>query len=270
VDQDLSYLLRAKAPQLIEAYAAAGWRCFPVWPGKKNPMYDGWQNGATADLDLLKTYFRPEWDRNVGVVCGERFDAWDIEAPHLPMFYAWARSTGVHLPVTPVAITGRGGIHILTEPTGVGGTRYLYLEGQHIGELKSTGGFILVSPSVTEGRYVWLRAPDGLSPRPAPPWLLSLVKKPTVVPYRPPWPQVSLAPESDIVPLLRAVRETGEGDRNANLHWAANRACDDGIPYEFALARLIEAYMETRLPSEDPREYRQAGEATVTSAYHRG
>ena len=245
---------------------------FPIWPGKKNPLYSGdWNKNATNDPELLGRYFADP-SRNIGVVCGERFDTWDIEHEHLPAFYDWARRGGLILSPTPVAATGRGGIHILTEPTGIGATRNLYLEGTHIGELKSTGGFILVSPSVTEGPYVWLRAPDRLSPSPAPPWLLELVKKPKATPDRVPWKQVSLAPQSDILPLLRAVRITPEGDRNANLHWAANRACDDGIPYDFARRELIEAFMETYVSGHDemsPIEYRRSGEATIESAYRR-
>ena len=261
MDQDLSRLLGAHAPQLIAEYANAGWRCFPVWPGKKNPMYEGWQSGATADLDLLTTYFRPEWERNVGVVCGERFDAWDIEHQHLPMFYAWARQNGASLPATPVAITGRGGIHILTEPTGVGGTRYLYLEGQHVGELKSTGGFILVSPSVTEGRYVWLRAPDRLSPQPAPSWLLSLLERPSGTVRRFPSRITNVEQGMTQLKALAVTVETRtEGFRNSWLYWAARRAIEEGVPVDTARRVLVAAAIKSGLDQHEASQTFESAE----------
>lgn len=250
-------------------YAAAGLRVFPVKPGVKRPSFSGWQADATTKPDLIHQYFREGTDRNIGIVMGERCDAWDIEAEHLARFSEWLYRDKRALPEMPIASTGGGGVHLLTQPTGVDGTRRLYLDGVHIGELKSRGGFILACPSETEGQYVWVSMTPGMALPKAPDWLLGLVKRPETPRTMKPWRNVSLAPQSDLEPLLRAVRQTPEGDRNANLHWAANRACDDGVPYELALAQMLPAYMELITPGETPFEREHEGRATIASAYRR-
>jgi len=251
-------------------YAAAGIRVFPVKPLGKSPSFSNWQADATTKPDLIDQYFRPGTDRNIGLVMGESCDAWDIEGEHLSAFSSWWwHWTGAELLDAPWASTGRGGIHILTQPTGEEGSRKLYLDGTHIGELKSKGGFIIACPSETEGNYVWVNLTPKFSLPVAPYWLLTLLKRPEAPRRMVPWRNVSLAPESDLEPLLRAVRQTPEGDRNANLHWAANRACDDGVPFEMALDKMLPAYMDIIGPGEIPFEREHEGRATIASAYKR-
>ena len=266
-------------------YAKAGFRSFPVWAGEKRPMFSGWPKDATLDPDQIDRYFRSE--PNIGIVCGEAFDAWDIEVEHVPAFMEFVAKQEPQtkcpfgdphgaLPEAPIAQTGRGGIHILTAPTGVNGTRYLYLNGTHIGELKSTGGYILVCPSETEQMYRWTWLPDNLAVQPAPDWLKALSERPerpqkvslgpNVSLARKP---VSLAPEGDIRPLVAQVRNSKQNDRNANLHWAANRAYDDGVPQALAMRELMVPFMEIALPGEGLAERSHEGRATIASAYNR-
>jgi len=248
-------------------YAQAHWRSFPVWPGEKRPMYAGWQRDATTDADLIGRYFaNPE--ANIGLVCGEAFEAWDIEVDHVPAFSAWLDRNGYSLPEGPLASTGRGGIHFLAQPT-VGHTRKLYLDGTHIGELKSSGGFILVCPSFTEQLYRWTWLPERLALPVPPTWLLDLAQRPATAPRTTMWRQVSLSPKTDIAPLVVALRGSAEGDRNAMLHWAANRACDDGIPQDVATRELMAAFMEIRRTDESEFERQHEGRATIASAYAR-
>jgi hypothetical protein len=250
-------------------YAQAGWRSFPVWPGEKRPIYAKWPADATTDADQIERYFRNP-DNNVGIVTGEAFEAWDIEVDHVPAFEAWLDREGHVLPEGPLASTGRGGIHFLTAPT-VGHTRKLYLDGQHIGELKSTGGFILVCPSVTEQMYRWLYLPRELKVQPAPDWLVALCdapERPKTAPKMRMWRSVSLAPESDILPLVAAVKNAKQNDRNATLHWAACRAYDDGIAQKIALDGLLPPFMAIALPGESAYERNIEGRATIASAYN--
>lgn len=250
-------------------YAAANWRSFPVKPGAKSPSFSNWQADATTSAALIEQYWRPGTDRNVGLVTGEAFDVWDIEADHIARFSEWLYKNEYALPECPIASTGRGGVHILTAPTGINATRRLFLDDVHIGELKSKGGFIVACPSETEALYLWVSLPPRLVVPPAPEWLLALVKRPETPRKMTPWRNVSLAPASDLEPLLRAVRQTPNGDRNANLHWAANRACDDGVPYEMAVDKMLPAYMELITPDETPWEREHEGRATIASAYRR-
>jgi hypothetical protein len=69
-------------------YGQLGWRVFRVVPGGKKPLYAGWQRDATTDPALIGRYWRREPGPNIGIVCGETFDAFDIEAAHLPALRA--------------------------------------------------------------------------------------------------------------------------------------------------------------------------------------
>ena len=127
------------------AWPSRCWRPGPS-PCDEWPLYRGWQRDATTDPAQIARSWRREPGPNIGVVCGEEFDAFDIEAAHLVAVRQWLDARGYRLPLTPLARTGRGGIHLLVAPTGIGRGRDLVLAGVHIGELKSTGGFIVVCP----------------------------------------------------------------------------------------------------------------------------
>ena len=193
-------------------------------------MYAGWQKDATTDPALIEQYFSDS-ERNIGLVCGERFDAWDIEVEHVGVFIEWLSNRPDTLPEAALASTGRGGMHILTKPTGVDGTRYLYLDGKHIGELKSRGGFILVCPSFTEQLYTWSYLPDRLELPEAPDWLRGLLERPVTARKM---LKTRLATPDDVVAVLGrlagSVEFSGEGSRNNYLYWAMRRAIEEGVP----------------------------------------
>jgi Bifunctional DNA primase/polymerase, N-terminal len=216
---------------LALVYAELGWRVFPVVPGGKRPLQRGWQSDATTDPTQIERYWRSRPTPNIGIVCGEAFDAFDIEAAHLPALRAWTEDHGLSLPLTPLARTGRGGIHLLVEPTGTGGGRDLFLDGVHIGELKSTGGFIVVAPSVTEGPYRWLRSPDETPLADTPSWLLDLLKRPSTRRSSPPTNRADPARRRrQLDALAEAIANAGTGRRNKYLYWAMRRAAEEGVP----------------------------------------
>jgi len=149
-------------------------------------------------------------------------------------------------------------MHVLTQPTGVNHTRQLHLDGTHIGELKSAGGFIVVAPSKTEASYRWTWAP----PRMALPaleddhWLRGLLERPAA-PVR--HLKTRLASPDDVVEVLgrltgsvlRAGRRH-EG-RNNYLYWAMRTAIEDGLPLDKARGALETAGLEAGLePDEVP------------------
>lgn len=233
-------------------YASAGWRVFPIRGGDKRPLYSNWQVDATSDQAMVEQYWPETLDRNIAVVAGERFDAWDIEAAHLPRFEQWLTDNDRALPESPLAKTGRGGIHYLTAPTGVAGNRYLYLDGVHIGELKSTGGFIVIAPSKTEGYYRWLMATPHLVVAPAPDWLLGLLERPRGGRK---YLRSSVTTPDDAVAVLgrlaAAVTHAGEGSRNNYLYWAVRRAVEEGLPILHARRVLEAAALEAGLEAEE-------------------
>jgi hypothetical protein len=231
-----------------------------VLPGDKRPIYRGWQQDATTDEKLVRQYFTADPSRNIGVVCGEMFDAWDIEAEHLPAVLGFLKEKQRGFPETPIARTGRGGLHLLTTPTGVDATRQLHFAGTHIGELKSTGGFIVLAPSRTVGQYRWEWATRGMRLEPALDWMLPLLEKPRATIHK--FPD-RLKDENAYLAVLErlshAVLRAGEGRRNSYLYWAVRRALEEGVPVEETVAVLREAALEADLDQHET-------EATIRSA----
>ena len=236
-----------------DVYAPAGWRSFPVTPGGKKPLFTGWQRDATTDPAMVNLYWRGEPGPNIGIVAGETFDAWDIEVGHVAAFRDFLHRGGHHLPPTPIARTGRGGIHVLTQPTGVGGSRDLYLDGIHVGELKSSGGLIVVCPSVTEGPYSWLWMSEGMAVVPAPDFLLPMLERPrrAISPTR--RGTTARNPARALDALAVAVRDAGAGRRNKYVYWAMRRALEEGIPARIASCVLTRAALEAGLDNVEVR-----------------
>ncbi|CAN5770861.1 hypothetical protein BH23CHL8_BH23CHL8_08240 [soil metagenome] len=215
------------------AYAALGWHVFPVVPGGKRPLYRNWQSDATTDPELIARYWRSEPGPNIGLICGQGFVAFDIEADHLPALRAWMREQGHRLPDTPIARTGRGGIHILLRARVCG--HLLRLGDVHIGELKAAGGFIVACPSRTTGSYGWHRSPVDVGVAAAPEWLRGLAVAPRSAPPLATGRVLGPAQgEARLAALARTVRSAREGRRNSLLYWAMRRAMDDGIPASVA------------------------------------
>lgn len=246
-------------------YAAQGWRVFPA--KRKVPALRGWQRLATTDPALIRAWWPRDDGDNMAVVAGEAFDCFDVEAEHVPALVNAMKAGRLSLPLTPIADTGRGGRHVLVKPTGVGGTRRLFLDGVHIGELKSRGGLVLVCPSTTAHPYTWRRAPADMAVAEAPGWLLALVEQRVPPAERMPWPTVSLAPASDVVPLAAHVRRSAPGNRNAALHWAACRAVESGVPEAIATEALLEAFLAAEAAGESRETREREGERTIQSAY---
>jgi hypothetical protein len=243
------------------AYAALGWRVFPVVPGGKRPLYSGWQRGATTDRALIERYWRREGGPNIGVICGEAFDAFDIEGVHLPALRAWLQAHGYRLPATPIARTGRGGIHILVRARARPAGHRLRVDGVHVGELKAAGGFIVACPSRTAGCYAWHRSPLEVEVADEPAWLSGLVVAPPsremAVPASP-----VLAPSRAVAlvaGLYRVVSTASEGERNKLLYWAARRVAEHGVDKTAAVEILLAAAARAGLPELEARSTIKSG-----------
>ncbi len=242
-------------------YAALGWRVYPVERGRKKALFTGWQTSATTDPELIARQWRREPYPNLGLICGEAFAVFDVEAAHLPALFAYLDAGGYVLPETPVCSTGRGGLHLYVKPVaGLATTRKIRLAGVHIGEFKTTGG-VVASPSVTVGRYGWLWWPDDPTPAEAPDWLAALVAEPMhTSPSVDPAHKRPADPAAALDALACAVRDEPEGNRNSMLFWAACRAVEDGIRADVAEAVLRRAAREAGLHDAEAR-------ATIDSAF---
>jgi len=246
-------LAASAAQRWALAYASLGWRVFPVVHGQKRPLFKGWQQGATSDPELIGRYWRTDTAPNVGIITGQALVAFDIEATHLPLLAAWMRDRDSRMPVTPIARSGRGGIHILVRPDAVRSGHALRLDGVHIGELKAHGGFIVACPSRTIGAYSWLRSPLETRLAEPPDWLLELVTEPR---SRIPSSSPALSPSravAIVAGLHRVVAEAQSGERNAILFWAACRASEHGLDPVAASDILLAAALEAGLPDVEAR-----------------
>ena len=241
------------------AYAAMGWRVYPVARGGKRPLFTGWLEDATSEPALIGRWWpRDPGAPNIGVVAGEQFDVIDVEAEHVPGFREAARARG--LPSTPIARSGGGGLHLYVAPLGLG-TRRLLLHGVHVGELKGSGG-VLVPPSFTTGAYAWLRAPSGVLIADAPAWLRALADGPR---REEPHTGGRLSPSRAVAlvaALYRVVAAATEGERNALLFWASCRAAEHGVDRDAAAEILLSAALKAGLPEHEAR-------ATIASGIRR-
>jgi hypothetical protein len=232
-------------------YARLGWRVYPVERGGKRPVYGGWISGATTDEARIARWWRRDMGApNVGVVAGEAFDVFDIEAPHVGAFHAVAR--GRAIPYTPIATSGRGGLHVYVQPLGLG-TRRLVLGGVHIGELKGSGG-VVVPPSATTGRYEWVRDPSTVAVALAPGWMRRLVVEAASVSVGAKGGRLTPSRAVALMAgLYRVVSEAHEGERNGILYWATRRVAEHGIDRDAARDILLAAASAAGLPEREAR-----------------
>ena len=254
-------------PEWALRYATAGWRVYPVERGTKKALFTGWQTSATTEPDLIARHWRREPYPNLGLICGESFAVFDIEAEHLRAFFAYLDAGGYILPETPVSSTGRGGLHLYVKPLAdVPTTRKLRLGGVHIGEWKTTGG-VVAPPSTTVVLYRWLWWPADPTPAEAPPWLVALIAEPAHAEPAHAGPDDRVTerptdPASALDALACAVRDEPAGNRNAILFWAACRSVEEGLPADIAEAVLGRAAGAAGLPEAEAR-------ATIHSAFRR-
>lgn len=229
-------------------YAAVGLRVVPQ--AGKRPLLRDWPNRATADEATIRSWWGRRPEANIGVLAGERFDAFDIEGEHVA-----AVLDGRELPRTPIVGTPSGGVHIWVRPLGLGNRRLLF-RGVHVGELKGPRSLVTVPPSRTErGEYRWRVAPAGLAVAEAPDWLRALVERPAPLPPpvfrgRMPNPEIG-AKRLDA--LARAVASAGKGQRNCLTYWALRRALDEGAPIDVAVGVIERAAVAAGLPVVEVR-----------------
>jgi hypothetical protein len=237
----------------IEVYASLGWRMFPA-EGKR-PIIKDWPGKATTDLEILKVWFREP--RNVGLVTGEQFDVFDIEADHVQTFREFVGD----IPITPTSITGRNGLHIYVKPLGLDGTRKLIVGDVHVGEVKSVRSGVLAPPSRTYETYHWIWRPDKIPLAEATDRMRKCI--PPRLIKRFPSKLISAAQGiSKLRALAECVANTPPGNRNAILYWAAKRGLEEGIPPQYLAPGLYEAAQRAGLAQSEIR-------ATLRSALRR-
>ncbi len=206
------------------AHAARGWPVFPCQPGVKIPATSHGYLDATTDPDQITAWFTRHPEHNLAIATGAPGpDVLDVDEhgpagngyPALRELCAAGLLDGAAVYVR----TPSGGLHAYFAGTG---QRNSHLPAHHL-DFRSAGGYVLVPPSQIGGRpYQLLAQPGG---RGHLDWAaVTGLLQPARQQHRPdPRP----AARHDLGPLARWVAAQPEGNRNAGLFWAANRALEN-------------------------------------------
>ncbi|MBP7946030.1 MAG: bifunctional DNA primase/polymerase [Verrucomicrobia bacterium] len=159
-------------------YAELGYSVFPCAPGRKAPLTEHGLLEATTDADQITAWWTQHPDANIAIrtdglvvidIDGEG-NTWLTDAP----------AKLADLGATPLSLTPRGGRHyFLRQPDGRSWRNTAGRLAFHV-DTRANGGYVLVAPSVVEGKpYRWedereLSVPPQRLPEP-PPWLVELL-----------------------------------------------------------------------------------------------
>lgn len=172
--------------QSASKLAEAGFYVFRLKPNAKTPARAGWQEEATRDQTLIKSYFDNNNDYNIGI-SGEKFG--DDETPLAIIdvdtkdgkqgneTMAALDAMGYDFPPTVTQTTASGGKHIIyTNPTPLaGGANKL---GPHV-DLISAGRYIVGAGSTINNSHYTMDSQGFPGPTQAPQWLPKRCPPPT-------------------------------------------------------------------------------------------
>lgn len=165
------------------AYAARGWRVFPLVPRNKNPLTSAGFKDATTSRHQVLLWWQAIPDANIGLATGDPFDVLDLDSPDavrdLQMVLGHDyRHAG------PTVLTGKG-FHLYYAASGLRNRAGL-LSGRI--DFRGTGGYVVGPPSVhPSGRvYEWApnRGPSLLLPT-LHDNLIPIIEKPKAAPPAP-------------------------------------------------------------------------------------
>jgi hypothetical protein len=271
---------------LALAYAARGWRVFPIGVGRKSPpAVKDWENRATTDPERITR----AWSTapfNVGIACGpSKLVVIDLDKPkpgqEPPPAY---RKPGINdgadvlamlcdaldqpFPATYAVRTASGGLHLyFTAPAGVP----LHNTAKRLGWLidtRANGGYAVAAGSVVNRRPYEVLCE--CEPEPLPAWLTERLADPTPAPRAAGAATVSTGPGYAAAALrgeLDRVLGAQPGQRNHTLNQAA-----------FALGQLVAGGLLSRALVEDALTLAGQGiglttrecAATIRSGLHGG
>ncbi|WP_310713412.1 bifunctional DNA primase/polymerase [Streptomyces lydicus] len=225
----------------------------------------GVHDASTDPLTVRRLFATAPWATGYGIACGRpphHLIGLDLDtkngADGLIALRFLAEDHGFPIPPTVIVRTPSGGCHLwLTGPPDPPVPNSAGRLAPGI-DVRGAGGYLVGPGSLTtHGRYVL--APGCAShPAPVPADLLTLLTSPPPSAHRDPVPG---APPQTAAALVRFVRTSPDGQRNARLFWAACRAYESGLGRELT-ERLTEAACHTGLSEQEAR-------ATIASAAHR-
>ena len=210
---------------LIQAltYASRGWPVFPCQPDQKIPATRHGYHDATTDPERITAWFGRGHAWNLAIATGTPGpDVLDVDR-HGPAGNGFAafdriRQAGLVAGTSAYVRTPSGGLHFY-----FAGSRQRngHLANHHL-DFRAAGGYVLAPPSRVDGRsYELIETLDGQGGLD---W--AAVTK-LLEPQRQPHPpETRRDSDRDVGRLARWLARQAEGNRNAGLFWAANRALE--------------------------------------------
>jgi hypothetical protein len=212
------------------AYVGRGWPVMAIEPNGKRPLGSCVPNGcysATLEIEHARAWLRRYPDMNLGIATGvASVDVLDVDTKQGSKGYtAFNKLKAAGLLPEPLAIvhTPSGGLHCYYAGTSQASARLV----KHDLDFKSSGGYVVVPPSVVDGRpYELIREqPRG-----------SVLNWGEVKRFLEPPKPVSDQPfsrsretvDAGIPGLAAWLSRQTEGNRNASLYWACCRALENG------------------------------------------
>jgi Bifunctional DNA primase/polymerase, N-terminal len=256
------------------AFADRGWPVFPCQPGQKIPATRHGFLDATTDPGQITRWFSRHPDWNLAVATGAPGpDVLDVDQ-HGPAGNGFAafnqlRSAGLLDGASAYVRTPSGGLHAYFTGTS---QRNGHLPGHHI-DFRSTGGYILTPPSQVAGQpYQLIKTLDRSG---------ELDWATVTQLLEPPRQSRHLTPQQaadggDVGRLASWVARQQQGNRNAGLFWAANRALEadhaaDLTPLAVAARQAgldepeITRTLDSARQSGDTRPFQPAPEAEAVT-----
>jgi len=135
-----------------------GWKIIPL--NGKTPIIQDWPNRATADLEVIRSWWRANPKANVGILCGQKSGLVVIDIDPRnggeDSFNALLSEFGP-IPPTPKVLTGGGGMHLYFRyPSGYSIAKSKPRPGV---DIQSNGSQVVAPPSIhptTGKRYSWV------------------------------------------------------------------------------------------------------------------
>ncbi|WP_260639821.1 bifunctional DNA primase/polymerase [Streptomyces angustmyceticus] len=256
-------LTRNKLPALRSPHR--GHPEVPPCRGECGRLGHGVHDASTDPLTVRRMFAAAPWATGYGLACGRpphHLIGIDLDtkngADGLTALRFLAEQHGFPIPPTVTVLTPSGGRHLwLTGPPSPTITNSVGRLAPGI-DIRGAGGYLVGPGSLTaRGRYA-LAPGAPHHPAPVPDTLLALLTASSPSTRREPPYGV---PPQPAAALVRFVRASPIGQRNARLYWAACRADDSGLAQELA-ARLTEAARHTGLSTQEAH-------ATIASATRR-
>ena len=242
------------------AFATCGWPVLPCLRGQKIPATAHGYRDATTDEQQITGWFGRHPDWNLAIATGAPGpDVLDVDQHGLagsgyPAFRR-LRAAGLLDGAALYVRTPSGGLHAYFTGTR---QRNGHLPAHHL-DFRSQGGYVLTPPSQIDGQpYQLISQPGGQASLD---W--TAVTR-LLQPQRQPSQPLPRGTGHDIAHLARWVATQPEGNRNAGLFWAANRALDTDLAAD--LTQLADAARQAGLP--DPEITRTLNSARRTSSTH--